>query len=115
MSGVNMPFAHDTEIALAEAADLENTRSDGVDELDSQAGLERCLQRYPFTAVRLGTPDELESVRRLRDRLRTLWTAQSRDEAAQIVNAIFADANAQPYLSKHDQWDWHLHLTRPDA
>ena len=32
-----------------------------------------------------------------------------------MVNQILADADAQPYLSRHDQWDWHLHVTRPDA
>ena len=32
-----------------------------------------------------------------------------------LVNAILRDAEALPYLSKHDEYDWHLHVTRPDA
>ena len=110
-----MVFAHDTQAALTEAAALVNTLSDGVDELETTAGLDAFLAKYPFTGVRWGSEDELEQVRRLRARLRTLWTAADRDEAAAIVNAILADADARPYLAKHDGWDWHLHVTRPDA
>ncbi len=110
-----MLFAHDTEIALVEAAALVNTLSDGVDQLESRAGLDQFMRDYPFSGVRLGTTAELESVRRLRERLRTFWTAGSRNEAAEIVNAILRDAEARPYLSKHDEFDWHLHVTEPEA
>jgi predicted RNA-binding Zn ribbon-like protein len=108
-------FAYDTEVALAEAADLVNTLSDGVDELETRAGLEAYLRRYPVTGEQLGTTAELESVRRLRERLRPFWTVRDRDEAAELVNEILRDANARPYLSKHDEWDWHLHVTEPTA
>ena len=104
-----MVFAHDTQIALTEAAALVNTLSDGVDELETTAGLDAFLARYPLSGVRRGTEEELEQVRQLRTRLRTLWTAADRDEAAAIVNAILAEADARPYLTKHDEWDWHLH------
>jgi len=110
-----MLFAHDTEIALAEAAALVNTLSDGVDALATRAGLDAFLQRYPFSGTYLRTEEELASVRSLRDRLRTLWSARSREEAAAIVNELLLESDARPYLSKHDQWDWHLHVTRPDA
>jgi predicted RNA-binding Zn ribbon-like protein len=108
-------FAHDTQVALIEAAALVNTLSDGVEELATPADLDAFLARYPFSGVRWGTEDELEQVRRLRTRLRGLWTVTDRDDAAAIVNAILAEADARPYLTKHDQWDWHLHVTRPDA
>ena len=36
-------------------------------------------------------------------------------DAAAIVNAMLADRGARPFLSKHDEWDWHLHVTPPDA
>jgi predicted RNA-binding Zn ribbon-like protein len=110
-----MVFAHDTQVALIEAAALVNTLSDGVDELETRAGLDAFLARYPYSGDRSGTETELEQVRRLRTRLRSLWTAADRDEAAAIVNAILAEADARPYLTKHDEWDWHLHVTRPDA
>ena len=110
-----MAFAHDTQVMLIEAAALVNTLSDGVDQLETRAGLDTFLVQYPCSGLHLGTEAELEQVRRLRTRLRGLWTAADRDEAAAIVNAILADAEARPYLSKHDEWDWHLHVTRPDA
>ena len=110
-----MLFGNDTQIALAEAAALVNTLSDGVDELESRAGLDRFLERFPMSGVHTGTADELAQVRQVRERLRTLWTAGSREEAAKIVNAILGEAEAQPYLSKHDGYDWHLHVTRPEA
>jgi predicted RNA-binding Zn ribbon-like protein len=110
-----MHFAHDTELVLVEAAALVNTLSDGVDELATRSALDAFLDRYQFSGSRLGTEEELASVRRLRQRLRALWSARTRDEAAAIVNDLLTEADAQPYLSKHDQWDWHLHVTRPDA
>lgn len=110
-----MLFTHDTEQALAEAAALANTLSDGVDELATRRGLDAFLERFPYSGVVRGTAEELAEVRRLRDRLRMVWDAADRDEAAAIVNAILAEIDASPYLSKHDQWDWHLHMTRPDA
>jgi predicted RNA-binding Zn ribbon-like protein len=110
-----MPFAHDSEIALAEAAALVNTLSDGVDELQERAGLDDFLRRFPFSGTVLHTDEELVLVRALRERLRSLWDAADRDEAAAIVNEILREADARPYLTKHDQWDWHLHVTEPDA
>jgi len=110
-----MHFAHDTEVALAESAGLVNTLSDGQDALSDRSGLDAFLERYPFSGQVLGTPVELDQVRELRSRLRRLWSAHGRDEAAIIVNDILAEAQAQPYLSKHDEWDWHLHLTGTDA
>lgn len=110
-----MLFAHDTELALAEAAALVNTFSDGVDQLGSRAGLDAFLDRFPFSGVHLRTPEELELVRHLRARLRTLWFAPDRAAAAAIVNEILRETNARPYLSKHDDWDWHLHATEPQA
>lgn len=110
-----MYFAHDTEMALAESAALVNTLSDGEDALSDRAGLDAFLEQYRYSGQVLGSAEELEQVRQLRTRLRRLWSAPGRDEAAVIVNDILAGAHAQPYLSKHDQWDWHLHVTGPNA
>ncbi|MEO5921452.1 MAG: CGNR zinc finger domain-containing protein, partial [Pseudolysinimonas sp.] len=43
-----------------------------------------------------------------------LWT-QPTDEAVVIVNKMLADARALPHLARHDDFDWHLHGTEPDA
>jgi predicted RNA-binding Zn ribbon-like protein len=110
-----MLFSHDTEVALSDAASLVNTLSDDGDVLTTVPELAAWLDAHRFSGTRLGTADELASVRALRSRLRTMWTARDRDEAAGIVNALLESSRAQPYLSRHDEWDWHLHVTRPDA
>lgn len=110
-----MPFSHDTELALAEAAALVNTLGDDGDALTTLPQLADWLAVHQVSGTQLQTPAELESVRALRAQLRTMWTARDRDEAAGIVNALLEASHAQPYLSRHDQWDWHLHVTRPDA
>ena len=110
-----MLFSHDTERALAETAALVNTVGRDGDTLVTLADLDDLLTRYPYSGVIRRTPDELESVRDLRQRLRRFWTVADRDEAAALVNEILAEADARPYLARHDEWDWHLHVTGPDA
>ena len=110
-----MLFSHDTERSLAETAALVNTVGRDGDTLVTLADLDDLLTRYPYSGVIRRTPDELESVRDLRRRLRRFWTVADRDEAAALVNEILAEADARPYLARHDEWDWHLHVTRPDA
>ncbi len=110
-----MLFTHDTEVALVQTAALVNTLSDGVDSLEDQAGLDAFLAGSPMSGVLLGSAAELASVRRVRSRLREVWSVTDRAEAAETVNQILADADARPYLSKHDEFDWHLHVTRPEA
>ena len=110
-----MVFSHDTERALAETSALVNTVGRDGDTLVTLADLDDLLTRYPYSGVIRRTPDELESVRDLRQRLRRFWTVADRDEAAALVNEILAEADARPYLARHDEWDWHLHVTRPDA
>ena len=50
-----MLFGNDTQIALTEAAVLVNTLSEGVDELESYAGLDRFLERFPMSGGHEGT------------------------------------------------------------
>jgi predicted RNA-binding Zn ribbon-like protein len=50
----------------------------------------------------------------LRPRLRKVWTAD-KDDAVVAVNRLLAEAHAQPQLVKHDDWDYHLHATTPEA
>jgi predicted RNA-binding Zn ribbon-like protein len=110
-----MLFSHDTEAALAETAALINTLGLDGDELVTLADLDDFLARHPYSGILRRTPEELESVRALRPRLRKFWTIADRDEAAVLVNEILDEADARPYLARHDEWDWHLHVTRPDA
>jgi predicted RNA-binding Zn ribbon-like protein len=114
-TGVKMLFSHDTERSLVETAALVNTVGLDGDTLVTLADLDDFLAHYPYSGAIRRTQEELESVRTLRPRLRRFWTAASRDEAATLANEILAEADARPYLARHDGWDWHLHVTRPDA
>ncbi len=115
MSGVKLPFSHDTERALAETAALVNTVGLDGDTLVTLADFDDFLARSPYSGVVRRNHEELESIHALRPRLRNFWTAKDRDEAAALVNQILDEADARPYLARHDEWDWHLHVTRPDA
>jgi predicted RNA-binding Zn ribbon-like protein len=109
-----MLFAHDTEVALQAAASLVNTL-DGDDELLPDVGtLDEFVAVWGWTGDRTHDAVELTAVRELRPRLRQLWTA-TRDETADIVNHLLAEANAVPQLVRHDDWDYHLHATPPHA
>jgi len=115
MSGVKLLFSHDTERALAETAALVNTTGLDGDTLVTLADFDDFLARSPYSGVVRRNHEELESIRALRPRLRSFWTAKDRDDAAALVNQILDEADARPYLARHDEWDWHLHVTRPEA
>src|SRR5579863_4362393 len=80
------------------------------------AGPARNCCRTPahWTVGRAHDQAELDAVRRLRPRLERLWD-MAEDDAAALVNALLREASALPQLVKHDQWDYHLHATPPDA
>jgi predicted RNA-binding Zn ribbon-like protein len=109
-----MVFAPDTEVALRTVVNLINSAANGTEGLGSAADLDRFLAAEGFSGSRTRDQDELDSVRRLRHQLAQLWTA---DEGAAVatVNRLLRDANALPQLVKHDDWDWHLHATTPEA
>ena len=111
-----MTFAPDTEAALQAAVTLVNTglRRDGVDAMASVADLDRFYLEYGYTGRHDRSDDEVAQVRGVRERLLPLFSA-GRDEAAEMVNAMLREAQALPYLTRHDQWDWHLHATPLDA
>lgn len=110
-----MIFARDTEAALRSAAQLVNTLSPtSGDQLTDRAQLDEQLTLGGYSGEVLGTKAELNRVRSLRSRLRRCWDVSDRDEAAELVNELLAETDARPYLSRHDDLDWHLHLTRQD-
>lgn len=107
-----MLFAHDTEISLAAAVTLVNTGED-PDTLRTVEELDAFYAHYEYAGRRDRTQAELDEVRALRPRLRTLLTS-SREDAVEIVNTMLSDAAALPQLVRHDGWDWHLHAIDPD-
>jgi predicted RNA-binding Zn ribbon-like protein len=107
-----MIFSHDTEITLKAASVLVNTdRVDG-EQLGDLAALDAYLDSFGWTGRRDHDSAELKSVRRLRERLGSVW-ASADDEVATVdqVNALLSDTKAQPWLTRHPEMpDWHLHL-----
>src|SRR5438270_2266755 len=93
VKGVNVLFAHDTEVALQAAAALVNTDSVDGDLLPDLPALDEFVQEWGWTGSRKRTRQELDEVRALRPALRRLWHL---DEAsvADHVNRMLRDAHA---------------------
>jgi predicted RNA-binding Zn ribbon-like protein len=113
VKGVKVIFTHDTEMALANAAALVNTGRGG-EELPDGSALDEFVTTWQWTGERTHDQAELDAVLRLRARLGQLWT-MTKDEAAELINALLRETNALPQLVKHDHWDYHLHATSADA
>ena len=76
VTGVNMVFAHDTEVALAAAAALVNTADRGEELLPDVAALDRVRRRPTAGPGATSAPrPSCGAVRALRPRLRRLWEA----------------------------------------
>lgn len=114
VKGVNMLFAHDTEVALHAAAALVNTEQDDTDELSDLAALDRFVQTWTWTGSRRRDRNELAQVRALRPELRALWHADE-DAVVVAVNGMLRRARALPQLVTHGEWSYHLHATPSDA
>ncbi|SDC93025.1 Conserved protein containing a Zn-ribbon-like motif, possibly RNA-binding [Mycolicibacterium neoaurum] len=107
-----MIFTHDTELTLRAACVLINSdRVDG-DELADLAGLEAYLAEFGWTGRRDRDAAELAAVHRLRERLGRLWEgADDEERTVGQVNALLADTQASPWLTRHAEMpEWHLHL-----
>jgi predicted RNA-binding Zn ribbon-like protein len=110
-------FTHDTEDALVNAAALVNTdpgAGSGEDTLQSVDDLTRFVAEVGWFGSRTGDRAELDAVRALRPRLRTLWHL---DEGALVeeVNQILSEADALPQLVDHDDLGWHIHAVPQEA
>ena len=108
-----MLFTDDTDASLQAAVALVNSSDEPGDPLGSVEDLSAFLASWPYTGRLDATEAELDAVRRLRPALRALLLAE-RDEAAEIVNGMLAQARALPQLQRHDHWDWHVHAVDPD-
>jgi predicted RNA-binding Zn ribbon-like protein len=106
-------FAHDTVASLRAAVDLVNTAEE-PDTLTTGAELDAWYAEHRYTGRRDGDEAELAALRALRPILRELLTAD-RDRAAELVNAMLAEADALPQLVRHDGLDWHIHAVPRDA
>jgi len=111
-------FAPDTEDTLDFLVALANTHPGasrgGEDELATQAQLTGLLAEHGYTGRFDRDDAELREVHQTRDLVRALWS-MSRDDAVAEVNRWLREADALPFLVRHDRFDWHLHATSADA
>lgn len=107
-----MLFANDTEEGLRSAAALVNTE-DGEQLPDADA-LERFARDWNWSGNLALDDAELDAVRNLRPRLRSLWSGDE-DAVVDTVNALLREFNALPQLVRHDSWDYHIHATPLEA
>lgn len=108
-----MVFAPDVNEALSAAAALANSAGE-PDTLTSVGDLAAFYDSWRYTGRRPRTRAELDDLRGVRARLRSLLIAD-RDEAVALVNAILAEFHALPQLVRHDDRDWHLHAVDDEA
>ena len=102
-----MVFAYDTELSLQAAVVLANT-AEPPDTLETVEELDDFYTGFGYTGRHERSKAELDAVRRIRPRLRALFTAD-RDDAVDMVNEMLASAKALPRLVRHGEYDWHLH------
>ncbi len=111
-----MLFTHDTVSGILATAGLVNTSARSAETLTDVAALGAFLDRHQFTGRRDGTAAELAQVLALRPRLRRAWDAADDIRAVvDLANELLRESDAHPYLTAHDGWDWHLHVTAADA
>lgn len=108
-----MLFTHDTEASLRAAVALVNSAVE-PDTLVEIADLDAWYAEWGYTGRRDGDRAELDALRALRPVLRELLTSE-RDQAAELVNTLLAEAPAVPQLRRHDGLDWHIHAVPADA
>lgn len=109
-----MAFGYDTDMALRGAAALANSAGADPDALRSVQDVADFVLTWRWTGVVRGTRAELDEVREVRARVRSLWAPDERTAVAR-VNELLMRFNAVPQLVKHDEFDWHLHAAPPDA
>lgn len=110
-----MVFAHDTTVVLGWLAALVNTELEGEELLTAPADLDQLLTSWSMSGRRLGTRAELADVLAVRATIAAAWDVTESAELAAIANRLFADHAGRPFLTRHDQQDWHLHLTDSEA
>ena len=109
-----MIFAHDTEVALAAAAALVNTDGGDDEHLPDIAALDEFVRAWGWTGDRQRDEAELRAVASC-DRGCGGSGRSTSTAVVEIVNGLLREASALPQLVQHDDWDYHLHATPPDA
>jgi len=111
-------FTPDAQTGLDFLIDLGNTHPgasrSGTDELATPADLTAHVTRHRYTGRFDRDLAELADVVQVREEVRAMW-AMPRDDMVAEINRWLRISNALPFLVRHDDFDWHLHATPPDA
>jgi predicted RNA-binding Zn ribbon-like protein len=117
-AGGEVLFSHDTEHALEIAVDLVNTGPEAIleERLPDLAALQEFVDRNKVSDVRDLDTADLGATRRLRDRFRGVFRSAG-DTATAVgqINTIIGGARTSPYLTDHDEYDWHVHFFAPGS
>lgn len=113
-----MHFAPDTEDTLEFLVDFVNTapgssRSD-ADDLETTDQLAALLRKHSYSGRFDRDENERLEAIKTRARFRRLWDLVL-DDLVVALNAMLREANAVPFLVRHDDFDWHLHATPSTA
>jgi len=106
-------FAPYMECSIELAVDLVNSlgQYSGNEHLTDPSTLIEWLEAHKTGRGRRPTREDLEQVKALRARLRTVFEADDPETAATILNQLLAESGARPELTNHDGTRWHLHYT----
>ncbi len=112
-----MQINHDTRCALDDVVDLINTAAEGdrPDQLVSVGDLAAYVESHSLSGLGTLTERDLEAVRSVRERFAKVFAAEEARTAAELVNALVAEAGTTPQLTDHDGYDWHVHYFAPGA
>ncbi|MGK5642315.1 CGNR zinc finger domain-containing protein [Streptomyces sp. URMC 126] len=127
-----MLINHDTRCALDAVVDLLNScpagppaavtpeapgvpPAAGGDGLADVAALRDFVKRHDISGVGRLDEDDLRAVRELRGRFARVFDTEATAEAAELLNALVAEAGTTPRLTDHDGYDWHVHYFAPGA
>ena len=113
-----MIFTYDTDMTLMHAAALVNTGpalgSEDREDLPDLPALLAWMEGWQWTGRRPSTQAEVDAVRRLRARLREIWSLPE-DGLVEAANTLLAEGRALPRLVRHGAFGWHVHATSDDA
>ncbi|MBZ4323992.1 CGNR zinc finger domain-containing protein [Streptomyces huiliensis] len=121
-----MLINHDTGCALNAVVDLLNSSpagppdagapgAAGNDGLPDVAALRAFVERHDISGVGQLDEGDLRAVRELRARFARVFDTEATAEAAELLNALVAEAGTTPRLTDHDGYDWHVHYFAPGA
>ena len=106
-----MGFSSYDDCGVELAVDLVNSYGvvSGKEELVDEEALRGFLDERRVTRSGAVSRRDLREVRRLRSRLRDVFTAGDERVAVDVINDLLARSGALPQLVDHGEEPWHLH------